>query len=222
MDTFSAHMHLASAHPVDVRLAPAIVDRDRLTVFFRFFLAIPHILLVGAPVGITTLNWGSESGFQMTPIMGGALGAVAAICALIAWFSLVFNGQYPEGLRKLAMLYLRWRVRAVAYAALLRDEYPPFGDDPYPASLAIRTSTGPRDRLSIAFRLILAIPHLVALTFLTVAWALVTLIAWVTILAGGVYPEPLYRFATGVFRWSIRVEAYLLLLGDEYPPFSLD
>jgi hypothetical protein len=28
-------------------------------------------------------------------------------------------------------------------------------------------------------------------------------------------------FGVGVLRWRLRVEAYLLLLVDEYPPFSL-
>lgn len=222
MNTLTEHLHFATEHPVDVRLEPAEVDRDRLTVFFRFFLAIPHILLVGAPIGFATLGWSTENGLDFTPAMGGALGAVAGVCALIAWFSLVFNGVYPDGLRKLALLYLRWRVRAVAYTALFRDEYPPFGDAPYPASLSIRVTDQPRDRLSIAFRLILAIPHLFALAFLTIGWALATLVAWFAILVSGYYPDSLYNFSLGVFRWSIRVEAYLLLLGDEYPPFSLD
>ena len=34
--------------------------------------------------------------------------------------------------------------------------------------------------------------------------------------------EVLYRFGVGYLRWSLRVEAYLLLMRDEYPPFSLD
>ena len=37
----------------------------------------------------------------------------------------------------------------------------------------------------------------------------------------GRYPDSLYDFAVGVLRWSVRVESYLLLLHDEYPPFSL-
>lgn len=52
--------------------------------------------------------------------------------------------------------------------------------------------------------------------------AVVTVSAWFSILITGSYPEPLSRFAAGVFRWGTRVEAYVLLLRDEYPPFSLD
>jgi hypothetical protein len=41
------------------------------------------------------------------------------------------------------------------------------------------------------------------------------------ILFTGAYPASLYPFAVGVLRWRLRVEAYTLLLVDEYPPFSL-
>jgi hypothetical protein len=141
--------------------------------------------------------------------------------AIISWFAILFTGRYPEGLWNLAAFYLRWRVRAVAYTALLRDEYPPFGDGPYPVELELVPSAEPRDRLTVAFRIILAIPHLLAVWVLSVAWAFVTVIAWFAILLTGRYPEGLYHFAVGVLRWNTRVEAYLLLLRDEYPPFSL-
>jgi Domain of unknown function (DUF4389) len=36
------------------------------------------------------------------------------------------------------------------------------------------------------------------------------------------WPEGLRTFIVGIMRWSTRVNAYLYLLTDEYPPFSLD
>ena len=42
------------------------------------------------------------------------------------------------------------------------------------------------------------------------------------ILATGRYPRGLYTFGVVCLRWLIRVEAYLLLLVDEYPPFSFN
>jgi Domain of unknown function (DUF4389) len=212
-----------SEHAVDVSVTPATTDRNRLTTAFRPILAIPHLLLVGTPValgfslestsaGRSNAQWGTTT---------GVLGAVAGICAFIAWFALVFGGEYPAGLRSLALYYLRWRVRAAAYLTLLRDEYPPFGDADYPASLRFETPEGPRDRLSIAFRLILLIPQFIAVWFIGVAWAITTIIAWFTIIFTGDVPESLYNFGVGALRWSTRVEAYLLLLHDEYPPFSL-
>ena len=35
------------AYPVNITVQPALRNRNRLTTFFRFFLAIPHIILVG-------------------------------------------------------------------------------------------------------------------------------------------------------------------------------
>jgi hypothetical protein len=66
------------------------------------------------------------------------------------------------------------------------------------------------------------IPHLIILWALGIAWVVTTVIAWFAILFTGRYPEALYDFGVGVFRWGIRVEAYLLLLTDAYPPFSFD
>jgi hypothetical protein len=140
---------------------------------------------------------------------------------IIAWFSIVFTGRMPAGLWNFSAFYLRWRVRAVAYTALLRDEYPPFGDDPYFAEAALPDAPPVRNRVTVAFRLILAIPHVILVWLLGIAWFFTSLFAWFAILLTGAYPKGLYEFAVGVLRWSTNVEAYLLLLHDEYPPFSL-
>jgi hypothetical protein len=79
----------------------------------------------------------------------------------------------------------------------------------------------PRNRLTVFFRLLLAIPQLIVVSILGAAWSVVTVIAWFGILFTGRYPAGFYEFSVGVLRWQMRVEAYLLLLRDEYPPFSL-
>jgi hypothetical protein len=211
----------AQHYPVDVQLIPAEGERDRLTTAFRLILAFPHLLLVGGPIacGLTWASGNGESGWGWGG--GGVLGTVAGLSAAISWFAILFTARHPEGLASLSTFYLRWRVRAVAYSALLRDEYPPFGDGDYAASLRIEPLPESRDRVSVAFRLILAIPHIIAVWALGLAWGITTIIAWFSILFTGRYPQALYEFAVGVFRWNIRVEAYLLLLTDEYPPFTL-
>ena len=85
----------------------------------------------------------------------------------------------------------------------------------------VRVSLGARNRLSVAFRIILLIPQFIALWPVGVAWAITTLIAWVMVILTGDFPASLYNFGVGALRWSTRVEAYFLLLHDEYPPFSL-
>lgn len=78
------------------------------------------------------------------------------------------------------------------------------------------------DRATVAVRLILAIPHFCVLFFLGIGWFFTTVFAWFAILFTGSYPEGLLPFGLGVMRWTLRLEAYLLLLVDEYPPFSLE
>lgn len=213
---------LVTPFPARLTIAAPEAERNRLTTAFRLILAIPHLLLVGGPMAaVIAWSWSSDGGWEPSG-GGGVLGVAAMVAAMIAWFAIVFTGRQPEGLWKLAAFYLRWRVRAAAYIALLRDEYPPFGEGAYPIELQLDAPGSSRDRLSVAFRLFLAIPHILALWVLGLAWGLATLVAWVSIVFTGRYPESLYEFSTGMLRWSVRVEAYLLLLHDEYPPFSFE
>lgn len=197
-------------YPVSVTIAPQPGPRNRLTTALRPILAIPHAILAG-PV-----YWSSRTGGA------GLLGAAAYAMAIVSWFTLLVTGEQFRGIRDFSLYYLRWRTRALAYIALFVDPYPPFGDEPYPAAIEVREPAQPRDRATIAVRLILAIPHLVLLCVLLLGWLVTTVIAWCAILFTGAYPASLYPFGVGVMRWALRVEAYLLLLIDEYPPFALD
>lgn len=77
-------------------------------------------------------------------------------------------------------------------------------------------------RLTVAFRIILAIPQFIVVYFLLIATYIVTIIGWFGALFMGRLPRWVYEFVSGVVRWSTRVEAYMFLLTDQYPPFSLD
>jgi hypothetical protein len=213
-------MMSAMEYPVSVSVEPILTNRNRLTTGFRFFLAIPHIILVGG-IGIGAAYSGTD---KKTSFGGeaGLLGAVAWFLAIVSWFTIVFTGQHITAIRQFMAFYLRWRVRALSYLMLLEDQYPPFGDGPHPASLEIVDPAGPRDRVAVGFRLILGIPHFIVVACLVVVWWVTAMIAWVLILFTGEYPEGLYNFGVGTLRWMLRVEAYMLLMVDEYPPFSFD
>jgi hypothetical protein len=203
---------MTAVGPVTYAVTPQAEKRNRLTSFFRIVLAIPHIALVGGP-GVGIGAGGSKT---------GVLGMAALVVAFVNWFIIVFTGRADADLVSLQQFYLRWRARAMAYMALLRDEYPPFGDRGYPVAARFDAVLENRNRLTVGFRFVLVIPQLIVLFFLIVAWAVTAIIGWFAILFAGRYPEELWRFGEGVMRWALRVEAYWLLLHDEYPPFSLD
>jgi hypothetical protein len=207
-------------YPVNVTVEPKLADRNRLTTAFRLILAIPHLILVGG-IGFSLLivDTHRPDAVRLGPETG-ILGSIAALLAIVSWFTIVISGEHITALRQFTRFYLRWRVRALAYVMLLEDQYPPFGDGPYPAAVTVVDPAGPRDRVSVGFRLLLAIPHFIVLAFLLPAWWLITVLAWVLVLVSGRYPLGLYDFAVGCMQWYIRVEAYLLLLVDDYPPFA--
>jgi hypothetical protein len=76
-----------------------------------------------------------------------------------------------------------------------------------------------QSRATVAFRIILVIPHLVVLYFLAVAASVVAFIGWFGALFTGRLPDFAAAYLAGYVRWYCRVAAYLLLLTDEYPPF---
>jgi hypothetical protein len=207
-------------YPVSIAIEPQLTSRNRLTTAFRIVLAIPHLVLVGG-VGLgLAITTGAH---DRTSLGGetGLLGGVAWVLAIVSWVTIVIGGEHINAIRRFTRFYLRWRVRSLAYLMLLEDQYPPFGDAPYPATLTVADPARPRNRLTVGFRIFLAIPHLVVLIILMFAWWVSAFVAWLLILATGTCPEPLYGFGVGAMRWLIRVEAYMLLLTDEYPPFSL-
>jgi hypothetical protein len=157
------------------------------------------------------------------------LGSVSELLAVISWFAVLFTGRLPAGLANFQAMYLRYYLRTATYAGFLRDEYPPFGfattpsdpgDDPR-VGVVLVPELENRNRLTVAFRLILAIPQLIVLALLIIAVWVVGLIAFFAVLFTGRWPEGLRDFVLGVGRWFLRVQAYVLLLTDVYPPFSL-
>jgi Domain of unknown function (DUF4389) len=212
--------HCAVAYPVVVTVEPQYRGRDRLTVAVRLLLAIPHLIFVGS-VGLSFAARNGSRDFTSVGGETGLLGGIAWLLAIVSWFTIVISGVHINVVRRYTRFYLRWRVRALTYIMLLADRYPPFGDGAYPATLTI-VEPAARDRVSVGFRILLAIPHLIVLFFLVFAWWITSMVAWLLILFTGDYPQGLYDFGAGVLRWLIRVEVYMLLMVDEYPPFSFE
>lgn len=213
-------------YPVNYRVEQP-VERNRWTVGFRLVLAIPQVILVGGPAffaaGGPGWRGGDDEGIDWIFGLftgGGLLGIAVFISVVIAWFAILIIGRYPRPLWDFARYYLRWRARVITYVALLRDEYPPFGEGAYPIRFDVSAYPERSSRWRVALRIFLAIPQIIVVVLLGVAWFVISVLAWFVILFTGRYPPALYAFAAGIAQWSLRVEAYVLLLRDEHPPFD--
>ena len=209
------------AYPVSITVQPLLAPRNKLTTAFRLMLAIPHLFLVGG-IGFSMVFRTRTDNVTSLGPETGLLGFVAGVLAVVSWFTILISREHIAGIRAYTKFYVRWRVRALSYLMLLQDQYPPLGDAVYPSSVTIVDPERARDRLSVGLRIVLAIPHFIVLVFLMTAFWMTTIAAWIAIVIGGRYPKGLYEFGVGALQWLVRVEAYLLLLIDEYPPFSFE
>ncbi|HNJ97339.1 MAG TPA: DUF4389 domain-containing protein [Ilumatobacteraceae bacterium] len=171
--------------------------RNRLTNAFRLIWAIPHLIIVNV------------------------LSRLAQVLALVQWFIVLFTGKRNRGLWDLGRNCLSWEVRANAYAMMLYDTYPNFGfekkDEPVEFGLEWDDSV---DRLSVALRIIYAIPALFILIFVGIGAFFVALGTWFAILFTGNQPRGMFDFLVKVERFGARLSAYLYLLTDTYPKFE--
>jgi hypothetical protein len=80
----------------------------------------------------------------------------------------------------------------------------------------------PQNRVTVLLRLLMIIPQLIVVGLLGIAAYVVTIIGWFGALFTGRLPDFAADFLTGYLRWQTRVVAYMVLLTDVYPPFSLE
>jgi hypothetical protein len=79
--------------------------------------------------------------------------------------------------------------------------------------------TGPvrQDRLTVLARLLLAVPHFIALGVAWIATQIVVVGGWFVALVKGHPSWPAAEYLVGYHQWKIRLYAYLLL-SEKYPP----
>jgi hypothetical protein len=197
------------------RLSIDYPDRalNRLTTFFRIFAVIPIAIILGL---ITDATWGEAWGWSYQYAAGGLL-----FLPLI--LMLLFRQKYPKWWFDWNVALTKFGARVYAYLALLRDEYPSTDEDQaVHIDIAYPNAKEDLNRWLPLVKWFLAIPHYIILWFLGVAAIVCVVIAWFAILFTGRYPRGLFDFVVGVFRWSLRVAAYaVLLITDRYPPFGL-
>ena len=211
------------SYPVDVRV-PGPERQSRWKVAFRLVLAIPALIIVGVLVGAPGGGASTEDQNVAYQSAGGALLAVA----FLGWFASLVLGRMPHGLRNFAVFGLRYNAEAASYLFLLTGRYP--NSDPLlpaeagaPPERPIRIVVEDdlrRSRLTVFFRLLLWLPHLVWLVLWSVAVFLAALIAWLVALVIGRVPNGLHRFLAAYVRYAAHVSAYLLLGANPFPGFT--
>lgn len=107
--------------------APEHLSRGLVLVKW-WLLAIPHYIVVSILTGSAWMYvWNDGYGWA-----GWGWGGLIGLLVLFAAAVLLFAGRYPRGIFDLVMGFNRWVFRVWAYAALMRDEYPPMRLDPGP------------------------------------------------------------------------------------------
>ncbi len=202
--------------PYSATLSIEYPDRNlnRLTSFFRIFVVIPIFIILGLIAG-GGYSGDSGEGWRYQFAAGGLVFVPTVLM-------LLFRQKYPRWWFDWNLNLTKFGTRVLAYLALLRDEYPSTDDEqavhikmPYPDALKL-------SRGLPLVKWLLAVPHWIVLSLLSIAALVCVIIAWFAILFTSRYPRGLFDFIVGVERWSLRVEAYaLMLITDQYPPFSL-
>jgi hypothetical protein len=77
-----------------------------------------------------------------------------------------------------------------------------------------------RNRLTVFFRLLLAIPHFIVLTLWSLVIAIVGFVNWIAALVGGRLPDGLHEFTARYVRYLTHTYAYVHLVADPFPPFT--
>lgn len=140
--------------------------------------------------------------------------------AFAVWAAIVLKGQIPMWLFDYQVAVNRWAARAAGYFLLLTDDYPPFEGEHSVRYDVVNPGRLSRRRV-LVWKLITAIPHFIALASLGLTLVVAVPFSWFVVVLTGRYPASLHDHVSGILRWAARVQAYVLSLTDELPPFSM-
>jgi Domain of unknown function (DUF4389) len=77
-----------------------------------------------------------------------------------------------------------------------------------------------RSRLTVFFRLILAIPHLIVVSVWGIVAFVLAIVGWFAALFGGRLPDGLHQFQARFLRYATHVTAYFYLVANPFPGFG--
>ena len=183
-------------HPIRLTVADDLT-RWRLTVAFRWLLALPHLFVLGL--------WQ----YVLIPV------------GLVNWVIALVRGRPADGLTAWASRFVRLQTHVYAYVYLVADRYPPFRGwaGTYPVDLAI-DPPGPQPRWKTLLRIVLVIPAWVLTTVFQYVLVVVAFLGAIYALFMGRYPRGFRDLSAYALRYSAQTWGYLLLLTDRYPTLA--
>jgi hypothetical protein len=188
--------------PADVPIHPVrlvVTDdlrRNRLTVLLRLLLAIPHL--------VWWWLWGI---------------AVFAVL-VVGWFATLVAGRLPEGIHSFLVSYVAYTTHLYAYLGIVADPYPSFTGTPgYPVDVEVAPPVE-QGRLTVFFRLLLAVPALLVTSVLQYLFQIVAVLAWFYALFTGRTSDGMRNLQAYCLRYHAQTYAYVFLLTGRYPSFA--
>jgi hypothetical protein len=180
--------------PVELVSADEDLRRNRLTVFFRLLLTIPHFVWL--------VLWGIAVFFAL----------------IVGWFATLITGRLPDALHRFLGAYLRYETHVFSYLTLVANPFPGFTGTPgsYPVDVHIDTPER-QNRWKTLFRFFLAIPAFFVSSGLGGALFVIAFLGWFASLATGRMPRGLRTLGAYALGYSAQTNGYLYLLTETYP-----
>jgi len=197
------------SNQIETQIDVSLTERNRLTAFFRIILVVPALVFLA--------SFSPTSAFSEDNI-----GMYAGLLALPAALAIVIRQVYPSYVLAFNEALLSLQTRVDAYLLLLTDEYPSIEENDVVSVTFPEVDAKALNRWLPLIKWLLALPlYLVGVVYVIYA-AVLTVIAWFSVLFTGNYPEFCAEGIVGTIAYWNRVAGYaLLMVTDEYPTFSL-
>lgn len=214
------------SYPIDVELArpPA---QSRWKTLLRLPLALPALLLAGALASFQ-LTGQVETGPGETQSTWQLNLGIVGVAAILGWFAALARGAMPAGLRDVLAYAIGYLAQVWSYLLLVTDRYPtsdplyityPEAQRDHPVRIRVEDDLR-RSRLTVFFRFLLWLPHLVWLLLWGVVVAFAVFFNWFVALFAGRPAAGLHRFTARYVRYFTHTTAFLYLVANPFPGFG--
>ena len=159
-------------------------------------------------------------------ILLAVLGFVLYLAIFVSWAPILINGRQSSIVTGLFRTIAQLQSRTTLYISLSTGAYPGFFDGTgHPIQVGVDDNEGQNRLWGIPFvglivRAILSIPHAIVLWVLGIGAGLLFLVSWIPVLLNGRQAESITGYYAGLYRYGLRVAAYIVLVTGTYPPFS--